>query len=202
MDALLMCGGRGTRLDAPAEKPLFEIAGIPMVKRVRRALTASRIDRIYAVTTPVAPETARRVDLPRIRTPGEGYVSDLRAALADDRITEPVLTAAADLPLLDGSVVDAVLAAADGARGLTVAVPVGRKRGLGFSVDTAVRRAGRRLTPAGVNVVGDADETSVTTDRRLAANVNRLSDAVRAEWLLAGTTSRRPPRGRTGTEVA
>jgi adenosylcobinamide-phosphate guanylyltransferase len=195
-----MCGGRGTRLDAPAEKPLLEVAGVPMVERVRRALAASRIDRIYAVTTPVAPETAASVDLPRIRTPGEGYVPDLRAALADDRVTEPVLTAAADLPLLDGSAVDAVLAAADAGRGLTVAVPVGRKRGLGFSVDTTLRRAGRRLTPAGINVVGDADETSVTTDRRLAVNVNRPSDARRAEWLLAGITRREQPR--TGTEVA
>jgi len=206
VDALLMCGGRGTRLDVGVEKPLFEIGGVPMVERVRRALAASRVTRIYAVTSRDAPETAAAVNLPEIRTSGEGYVPDLQAALADERVTEPVLTAAADLPLLDGPAVDAVLEAADADAdadsGLTVAVPAGRKRGLGFGVDTTFRRGGRRLTPAGVNVVGDGEETVVATDRRLAANVNRAADARRAEWLLAGTTRGRPDRERTGTEVA
>jgi len=199
-----MCGGRGTRLDVGVEKPLFEIGGVPMVERVQRALAASRVDRTYAVTAPNAPETAAAVDLPRIRTPGEGYISDLQVALADERIVQPVLTAAADLPLLDGAAVDAILEAADAdaGSGLTVAVPAGRKRGLGFGVDTTFRRGGRRLAPAGINVVDDGEETVVATDRRLAANVNRPADARRAEWLLAGATRVRPDREQTGTEVA
>lgn len=198
-----MCGGRGTRLGAEVEKPLFAVAGVPMIERTRRALAASRIGRTYAVTAPGAPETAATVDLPQIRTPGEGYVPDLRVALADERVTRPVLTTAADLPLLDGAAVDAVLAAAEAAdSGLTVAVPVGRKRGLGFSVDTTFDRGGRRVTPAGINVVGEGEETYVTTDRHLAANVNRPSDARRAEWLLAGATPERRERAQRGRGVS
>jgi len=179
-----MCGGEGTRLGAAVEKPLFEVGGRPMVDRVCAALTASRVDRTYAVTSPATPETAAHVDCPTIETPGEGYVADLQRALADDRLTRPVLTVAADLPLLDGAAVDRVLDAVAGS--LTVAVPVGRKRALGVSVDTAYRDGGRLLTPAGVNVVGESeDDTLVTRDRRVVVNVNRPRDARRAAWLLA-----------------
>lgn len=180
-----MCGGRGTRLGGD-EKPLQSVAGRPSIDRVRDALAASRVETVYAVTSPHAPRTAEHVSPPTIGTPGEGYVADLQAALADDRVTEPVLTVAADLPLLDGPAVDRVLDAA-GERTLTAAVPAGRVRALGFSVDTTMRRDGVALRPAGINVVGaEPDRVWVTRDRRLAANVNRPRDLAVAAWHLAG----------------
>jgi len=185
-----MCGGEGTRLGADAEKPLYPVAGWPMVERVADALAASRVDRTFAVPSPATPETAARLSLPTIRTPGEGYVADLDRALADDRVSTPVLTVAADLPVLDGTAVDAVLEAADG--GLTVAVPVGRKRALGVRVDTAFRHGGCLVAPAGINVVGDGDAVRVARDPRFAVNVNRPVDASAAEWLLAGEAVPRP----------
>jgi len=123
-------------------------------------------------------------DRPRIDAPGEGYVADLEFALADDRVETPVLTVAADLPLLVSAPVDAVLDA-HGAGSLAVYVPASLKRDLGASVDTTFERDGRELAPTGVNVVGDGrDETYVTEDRRLAVNVNRRTDAAVAEaWL-------------------
>jgi len=178
-----MCGGRGSRLPVGTEKPLVEVGGVPMVRRVARALADSRVDRVYAVTSPQAPETAAAVDPPRVRAPGEGYVADLQHALADGRVDQPVLTVAADVALLTAPAVDRVLAAAEGAT--TVAVPVGRRRGLGFGVDTAFRAGGRLLTPSGVNVVGDGEGLCVNTDRALAGNVNRPADLRRARWLAA-----------------
>jgi adenosylcobinamide-phosphate guanylyltransferase len=179
-----MCGGAGSRLDATVEKPLYPVAGTPMIERVLDALAASRTDQVFAVTSPATPETAATLECPRIETPGDGYVADLGRALADERVSEPALTVAADLPLLDGDAIDAVLDAADGA--LTVALPAGRKRALGLSVDTAFRHGGRLVTPAGVNVVGEGGDTLLTRNLRFGANVNRPSDARRAEWLLAG----------------
>jgi GTP:adenosylcobinamide-phosphate guanylyltransferase len=41
------------------------------------------------------------------------------------------------------------------------------------------------LAPAGLNVVGDGEGLSVTTDRRVAANVNRPADLRRVRWLAA-----------------
>jgi adenosylcobinamide-phosphate guanylyltransferase len=179
-----MCGGTGSRLGAGVEKPRYPVAGTPMVERVLGALAASRVDRTLAVTSPSTPETAVTVGVPRIRTPGEGYVADLERALADERVSTPVLTVAADLPALDGAAVDVVLDAADGA--LTVAVPVGRKEALGLSAETTFRHAGHRVVPAGINVVGDGGSVLVTRDLRFAVNVNRPADARVAEWLLAG----------------
>ncbi|MFC7131798.1 MULTISPECIES: NTP transferase domain-containing protein [Salinibaculum] len=177
-----MCGGRGTRLGTETEKPLYPVRGRPMVDSVLGALRESTIDDFYAVTSPATPATAAHVDCPTIETPGEGYVADLQRALADDRISRPVLTVATDLPLLDGVAVDAVLGAADGT--LTVVVPVGRKRALGLSVDTQFRHGGVAVTPAGINVVGDGAETVwPTRDPRYAVNVNRRTDARVAAWL-------------------
>jgi adenosylcobinamide-phosphate guanylyltransferase len=179
-----MCGGRGTRLASETEKPLVPIADEPMVDRVLRALRESAIEEAYAVVSPAAPETSAHVDCPTIRTPGEGYVADLQRALADERITPPVLTAAADLPLLDGSAVDAVRSRARDT--LTVVVPVGRKRGLGVSVDTQFRDGAVAVAPAGINVVGEGEgETWRTRDVRVAVNVNRRADVRTCRWLLS-----------------
>ncbi len=181
MDALLMCGGPGSRLGA-GEKPLAELGGHPMVGRVLDALADSTVDRVYAVTSPAAPATAAWVDVPVIETPGDGYVSDLEQALADDRITTPVVTVAADLPLLTGPAIDSLLAAHD-VGSLAAAVPVGRVRALGYSVDTTFRVDGVCVRPAGVNVVAPTgDATWLSRDPRLAANVNRPCDLVTAEW--------------------
>ena len=203
MDALVMCGGRGTRLGADREKPLVPVAGEPMVDRVCDALAASRVDRVVAAVSPHTPEMRahlrERADdrasgdagdgtgtLAVVETPGEGYVADLRDALGDDRLSKPVLTVAADLPLLDGAAVDRVLDAHDGGS-LTVAVPAAHKRELGVSVDTTFEREGRELAPAGVNVVGDGpDSTVVFDDSGFTVNVNRPDDLAVAERLLAG----------------
>jgi len=180
-----MCGGRGTRLDSDREKPLFPVAGRPMVDRVRDALAAAgRVDTVHAVVSPHAPATERHLDgdLPLVETPGDGYVADLGVAL--DAVDPPVLTAAADLPLLAGDAVDDVLAAADGST--SVCVPRPLKERLGVSVDDD--DGDDAWVPTGVNVVGgDSEEESATLrtwDARLAVNVNRRRDAAVAERLL------------------
>ncbi|WP_336038084.1 NTP transferase domain-containing protein [Halobacterium yunchengense] len=177
-----MCGGRGTRLDAAVEKPLFPVAGTPMVDRVRDALAASRVDAAHAVVSPHAPATRDHLagDLPLVETPGDGYVEDLRVAL--EAVEPPVLTVAADLPLLDGEVLDRVLDAAGGST--SVAVPAALKELLGASVD-----GDGAWVPAGVNVVADdEDALQRSYDARLAVNVNRRADAAVAERLLAART--------------
>jgi adenosylcobinamide-phosphate guanylyltransferase len=179
-----MAGGRGTRLETDREKPLYPVAGRPLIDHVLGALAASDVEQVVVATSPATPETAAHVSVPTVETPGEGYVDDLDAALADERLVEPTLTVAADLPLLTGSVVDRVLDGHD-TGSLTVAVPAARKRELGVSVDTTFERHGAELAPSGVNVVGgEPSETLVVDDQRLAVNVNRPADAAVAEaWL-------------------
>jgi adenosylcobinamide-phosphate guanylyltransferase len=169
MNALVMCGGRGTRLDTEVEKPLHEIAGEPMLDRVRHALRrATHVDTVHLVTSPHAPRTARHVaetahrEETVIQAPGEGYVADLGRALGDPRVDAPLLTVVADLPLLTADAVDTVCKHYDalgpkpgGAPpSLTVCVPTALKRALGVSADTTRAHGGREVAPTGLNVVG------------------------------------------------
>jgi adenosylcobinamide-phosphate guanylyltransferase len=182
MNALIMCGGRGTRLDTDVEKPLHEIAGEPMLDRVRRALRrATRVDTVHLVTAPHAPRTARHVaETARrqetvIQAPGEGYVADLGRALGGPRVDTPLLTVVADLPLLAADAVDTVCDHYAGLDpkpdapppSLTVCVPAALKRALGVSADTTRAHGGREIAPTGLNVVGTVaggDGTGDTDD--------------------------------------
>ncbi|QIO22031.1 NTP transferase domain-containing protein [Haloarcula sp. JP-L23] len=184
MDALVLCGGRGTRLDTAVEKPLFRVGGVPMVDRVVDALAESGVEEVYAATSPNAPATSAHLDVPAIETPGDGYVADLDAALSDDRLSTPALTVAADLPLLDGEILDRVLAVHEGGS-MSVLTPAARKRDLGVSDDTTFERDGREVAPTGVNVVDETGEDAwLTDDVRVAVNVNTLADAHVAEQFL------------------
>jgi len=216
-----MCGGRGTRLGGETEKPLRAIAGRPMVDRVLDALAESRIEATHAVVSPHATRTRKRLaarangspSLSVVDAPGNGYVADLQYAMdAADAGGTPLLTAAADLPLLDGAAVNAVLDAARAVDGdsLTVCVPAARKRELGVSADATTEIDGREIVPAGINVVGggvggeEGTESGedgggavhCTDDARLAVNVNYPSDARIAARLLAGG-SEGPPTDRS-----
>ena len=186
-----MCGGKGTRLESPHEKPLHPIDGIPMVDRVLAGLEASDVETVYAAVSPNAPATRAHLEategVATIETAGDGYVADLTELLERPEIEPPILTVAADVPLLAGAAIDRILAdygdaAADGdgsaAPSVTIAVPVALKRRLGVSVD-ATLEPDDHLAPTGVNVVGDSDEsmTDVRYDPRLAINVNRREDA-------------------------
>ncbi len=194
-----MCGGRGTRLGGDTEKPLVTVRGRPMIDRVHDALAESRVETVYSVVSPHAPETRGYLeDRPDgsgagdgrdgsgagdgrdggvIDAPGEGYVADLRYALGSlPRDASRVLTVAADLPLLDGEAVDDVLTAARAAESdsVTVCVPAARKRELGVSADTTTVIDGRELVPAGINVVStgtneSGDGTVRVTDDRRVA---------------------------------
>jgi adenosylcobinamide-phosphate guanylyltransferase len=178
-----MCGGKGTRLNASVEKPMFEIDDVPMVDRVCTAVAESGIEDVHAVVSPHTPETRRHLDsraLSIIDAPGDGYVEDLSYAL--ERIELPILTVVSDLPLLAGECLDHVLSVHD--RGsLTVCAPVVLKRQLGVGTDTMFEHDGRKLAPTGLNVVGNSDveTTHVTYDARLAVNVNRQTDVAVAE---------------------
>lgn len=184
-----MCGGRGTRLDAETEKPLLEVQGAPMVEYVRDALAGSSVGAVHAVVSPHTPATTEYLAAhggSLVETAGNGYVEDLRTAI--DAVGAPVLTVAADLPLLDSTAINRVCAEFDGTNPMQVCVPAALKRRLGVSVDTTYCHGDREVAPAGINVVTrseTATETMFLTDNaRFAVNVNRCADAAIAEALL------------------
>jgi len=202
VDALVMCGGQGTRLRADVEKPRYRVGDEPMLDRVLRALGDAGVDVIHAAVSPHTPATRARLvgevgrteagdastaelpvdDVRVVDTPGEGYVEDLDTALAE--IDRPVLTVTADLPLLAAEHVDRAIESSNrGEQSLTVRVPAALKRLLGATCEEALYGD----APTGLNVVGPTGAAGGTLrryDARLAVNVNTVADARIAEALL------------------
>ena len=208
LPAVLLCGGRGTRLGGDAEKPLVEVGGRPMVARVLDALADASVTRVVAVASPHVPDTRRAlrdglaaetaVPCTVLDGSGEGYVADLEVGLS--AVGGPAVTVAADLPLLRGRDVDAAIEAAvpsagapsigadgsdDPVRSVTVCVPIAYKRDLGASVDASFEHAGTPVAPTGLNVVDDDPDRVVVRERdSIAVNVNRPGDLELARRLV------------------
>jgi len=110
--ASIMCGGKGTRMQAQTEKPLLKVGNISMIERVISALAGSRrFERIVTVTSPNSPNTRQLVitqGVEVIETAGEGYPQDLSLVLARLR-PEKVMVVPADVPLLDSQIVNDIV---------------------------------------------------------------------------------------------
>lgn len=188
MDAVLMCGGAGERLNATVEKPLFPIGGKPMIDRVICALHTSCIAEIIAVTSPSVPKTSAYLreehNISIREESGEGYVEDLTSVL--DTLSDPVVTITTDLPLISDSIIDRLVSTYS-AGSITICVPVALKRQLDLSVDIMFHdeEDEQKLTPSGLNIVGGPpDIIDVWYDVRVGVNVNRPGDVLVAEALV------------------
>ena len=200
VEAVVMCGGKGTRLDSESEKPLFEIDGTAMIDRVIAALKESSVAAVYAAVSPHSPDTREHVagvdGVSVIETPGEGYLND--AVVAFERVGAPVLTAPSDSPLLSGRFVDELLAAYDG-RSFGCYTPVALNEQLEMNVNHPTDCNGYRCAATGLDITAsplheDAERLRRENDEpevkyrslnvRPAVNVNTLSQARIAQRLL------------------
>ncbi|HEY0196532.1 MAG TPA: NTP transferase domain-containing protein, partial [Methanobacterium sp.] len=119
--AVIMAGGKGTRMGFKGEKPLISIQGKPMIQYVYEAVQSSReVDDLVVATSKNTPQTTdfiRKSGLKVIETPGEGYVNDLGFLideLSDNNLKtsnndDIIVTITADLPLITGEILDDVI---------------------------------------------------------------------------------------------
>lgn len=179
IDALVMAGGKGTRLGGTVEKPMVEILGIPIIRYVLDALPISTsVDRIYCATSPGTPETEeylKEMDCTIIECPGDGYVKDLQFCIKELGL-EKVLVVSADLPLLGPGDIDWVVEEYEKRGGAHMAVYCPQKDG--------------GPIPAGVNIVDSRhldepkDEILVSDKVQFALNVNTPEDLEKAKSIL------------------
>lgn len=116
MIAALMCGGRGTRMNAviETEKPMLKLRGVTMVERVLRALVGfGQFEKIVAISSLNTPKTtvflrnhyyssSALIDV--VETNGISYSKDL-SIVVDKFEPSRVFVVSADLPLLNPKIV-------------------------------------------------------------------------------------------------
>lgn len=191
--AIIMAGGKGTRMRSLGEKPVVKVGRTEMFKRVVSALEDSRqIEEVVIASSPHTPNTTREAEnlgLQVIITPGVGYVEDLRYAL--NRLgVEHALVINSDLPFITGSIIDEVCDRYERSRkpALTVTTKTDKIRELGF--EPTYGQQG--LSPVGINVVGGPLIGNDEMDQEIFAiedalpliNVDTPEDVLRAERLL------------------
>jgi adenosylcobinamide-phosphate guanylyltransferase len=197
--ALVMAGGKGTRMKLKEEKPLIKVCGKPVIEYVLAALReAKRIDKVIVATTDCTPKTTalmRQLRVEVIETPGTDYVSDMGYVVQTLKLGV-FLAIAADLPLVRGEMIDAVVDHYERCRkpALTVAVPLKIKDKLGMCIEYSFSENGNDVVPVGINVIdgtkryGDEwldQDILVMDNEELAVNINTLSELQLAERLLS-----------------
>jgi len=194
--ALVMAGGKGTRMKSGEEKPLLRVGDKLLIEHVLNALReAKKVDEIVVAVSEHTPKTAivvKRFSVKVLKTPGKSFCLDAQYAIKKLKL-DTVLTISADLPLITSEVIDEVIERYEqcGKPALTVMVPSKIYERLGLDVDYIFEVNGTCLVPAGINVVDGKrinearleEEIFVIPQEETAVNVNRLEDLKIAERL-------------------
>jgi len=197
--ALIMAGGKGTRIGLPVEKPLLAFLGKPLVDWVAEAVqSAQNVSEFYVVTSPNTPETERHCQSKGwkvLRTYAKGYHNDLKQAAASADLMGPVLTIPADSPAVTGKFLDKITGQfeACGKDFYAVFVPISAREALGLSVDSTDEYRGEWYAVSGVNIVDGSKiqgegkiETSalITKEVEVLLNINTVRDLEIAEKIM------------------
>lgn len=183
--ALIMAGGKGTRLEADIEKPLLELNGRFLIdyilEAVRRCEYIDR-DRLWSVTSPHTKRTEEYLkgkSVQVLQASGNGYVADMVFAIERLKLKK-TLVVSADLPLLTSEDLDRVIEEylRHEMPALAVMVPADIVGKSGIRTDTVMDG----YVPSGVNIVdgknlNGSEFKMITKESKFAINVNTISDS-------------------------
>jgi adenosylcobinamide-phosphate guanylyltransferase len=181
--ALIMAGGKGTRMELDVEKPLIEINGKPMIQYVIDALeNADKINNIIVATSGNTPKTETFLNergIETIKTHGDGYVNDLGFILSNFKLDEVLLTITADLPLIRGDIIDYVLGEYEKSKkpAMSVLVPIDVFEK--YSLKPTMMFENH--VPSGLNILRGTNKTQneevlIIEKIELALNINTYED--------------------------
>jgi adenosylcobinamide-phosphate guanylyltransferase len=160
--ALVMAGGKGTRMGLPTEKPLLPFLGKPLIDWVAEAIGhAEKISEFYLITSSNTPQTEKHcqdMGWNFVHTDAKGYHDDLKQAVTKLGWMGPVLTMPSDVPAITGTVLDKVVSAfeACGKDFLAVFVPIKTRQDLGLSISSTDEHKGVWYAVSGVNIINGA----------------------------------------------
>ncbi len=203
--ALIMAGGKGTRMGLPVEKPMLPFLGKPLIDWVAKAISeAKNVSQFYVVTSANTPETEKHClekGWQILHTDAQGYHNDLKQAVSKANLTGPILTMPSDVPAITGQFLDRVVDEFErcGKDFLAVFVPIKSRQDLGLSISSTDEYKGVWYAVSGINVINGVKiqgegkiETSaiITKETEVLLNVNTLKDVEIAQKMLGA--SRKP----------
>lgn len=156
--ALVMAGGKATRMASDIEKPLTEVGGKSMLLLVVEALKKSKnVDRIVVAVSPHTPKTAlaaREIGVEVMETQGLGYEEDMKFAIKQRKLRD-VMVVSADLPLLTPVLVDRAIESykKEMKPALSVMAPAEIVEKQGAKPSFVFQAGGKRMVPIGINLI-------------------------------------------------
>jgi len=199
LPALIMAGGKGTRISLQIEKPLLPFIGKPLIDWVAEAvINANNVSEFYVVTSPNTPQTEKHCQSKGwkvLSADAKGYHNDLKQATLMEGLMGPVLTVPADSPAVTGKFLDKIINQFEicGKDFYAIFVPIQARETLGLSVDSTDEFMGEWYAVSGVNIVNGAKiqgegkiETSalITEEVEVLLNINTLKDLEIAEKIM------------------
>lgn len=191
--AIVMAGGRGTRLKVDVEKPLFKLHSKPLIKYVLDNISSSKLveDVVIAVSSHTQ-ETTKYLEslngnFQILDTSGIDYLNDLSYILTlfeSESKNDILLFINADLPFISGETIDFVLTkyleSAKDSLSTQVPVEIFKKLDLEYSYEF------NGSVPSGLNVLRSVNEIQeeeqlILPKIELALNINTLKDSIVAE---------------------
>ena len=193
--AILMAGGKGTRLKVPEEKPLFKLHDKPLINFVLDNLKESKlIDEIVIAVSPNTVETTEYLsntdgDYMILDTSGEDYLTDLSYILDYFEKESPdniLLFINADLPFISTETIDYVLnyylESPKDALSVLVPVEIFNDLGLDYSYEFNGNVPSGLNVLRSINIVQEEDQL-ICPKIELALNINTIPDSKVAEKL-------------------
>lgn len=193
--AVIMAGGKGSRMNGTTEKPLIKVNHTPMIRYVIDALSdTSEISEIVIATSPNSPKTAKQVKdwgYEIFQTPGKGYIEDLNYLISERFSDDPdqvLLTITSDLPLINANIISKVIFEywRCGKPALCTSVPVNFMKEHNLKPSIVLGD----VVPSGLNILRSnnkqQDEEVLNLEKiELAVNINSYEDIVVLEELLS-----------------
>lgn len=198
--ALVMAGGKGSRMGLPVEKPMLPFLGKPLIDYVVSAINQTKnIVDFYVVTSSNTPNTeqhCKNLNWKIIHTDARGYHDDLKQATRQANLVGPVLTMPSDVPAITGIFLDKVVCEFKqcGKDFLAVFVPIEKRLSLGLSISSTDEYMGVWYAVSGINIINGAMiqkdgkiETSalITEETEVLLNINTLKDVEIAQKILS-----------------
>lgn len=191
--AIVMAGGRGTRLKVNVEKPLFKLHGKRLIKYVLDNISSSKL--VEDVVIAVSPHTQETIKYLKslngnfqiLNTSGIDYLNDLSYILTlfeSKSKKDTLLFINADLPFVSGETIDFILTnyleSSKDSLSAQVPVEIFKKLDLKYSYEF------NGVVPSGVNVLRSVNEIQdedqlILPKIELALNINTLKDSIVAE---------------------